>query len=187
MLARMADVTNILDAIQRGDANAAGQFWSHVHDELRRLAAHKLRQETPGHTLDGTALVHEAYLRLVGKGLDQRFDGRGHFFAAAAEAMRRILVKNARRKKSLKRGGAGKRVAAEDAAAPDADAQLLALDEALTQLAAKDALAARVVELHHFAGLSHDRVAEALGLTTYLVRQKWNYARAWLKRSMADF
>jgi RNA polymerase sigma factor (TIGR02999 family) len=194
-IGRMADVTNILDAIQRGDANAAGQLWSHVYDELRRLAAAKLRQEKPGHTLDGTALVHEAYLRLVGKGLDQRFDGRGHFFATAAEAMRRILVENARRKKSLKRGGAGRGVrvdvdvadaAAADAAMGDADAQILALDEALSQLTGKDALAARVVELHHFGGLSHDHVAEALGITIYLTRQKWNYARAWLKRAMAD-
>src|SRR5215831_17830004 len=113
MLHGMADVTKLLDAIRSGDPKAAGRLWSDVYDELRRMAAGKLRQEKPGHTLDGTALVHEAYLRLVGKGLDQRFDGRGHFFAAAAEAMRRILVENARRKKSLKRGGAGRRIDAD--------------------------------------------------------------------------
>ena len=135
-----------------------------VYAELRQLAAQRLANEKPGQTLDATALVHEAYLRLVG---DQHFDNRGHFFAAAAEAMRRVLVDNARRKLSAKRGGSAQRLALSDVAASDADERLIALDEALAQLAGDDPLAARVVELHHFAGLPHDQVAAALDTTVY--------------------
>jgi RNA polymerase sigma factor (TIGR02999 family) len=182
----MSDITNILSAIEQGDQHAAEQLLPLVYDELRKLAAAKLAQEKPGQTLDATALVHEAYLRLVGPVNEQRWQGRGHFFAAAAEAMRRILIDRARARKSLKRGGDGRRVALDGVAAPDPDDRLLALDEALTQLAANDPLAARVVEMHHFAGMAHDQVAAALGLSVYLARQKWTFARAWLKTVLAE-
>jgi RNA polymerase sigma factor (TIGR02999 family) len=130
--------------------------------------------------------VHEAYLRLVGRGDDNRWDGRGHFFAAAAEAMRRILVENARRKKRLKHGGELQRVAGDDfAQKDDSDDQVLALDESLTRLAAEDRLAAQVIEMHHFCGLSHEIVAESLGLTVYRVRQKWTFAKAWLRDDLS--
>jgi RNA polymerase sigma factor (TIGR02999 family) len=180
----MSDVTPILKAIATGDPHAASQLLPLVYDELRRLAAQRLANEKPGQTLDATALVHEAYLRLAG---EQHFDNRRHFFAAAGEAMRRVLVDHARRKLSAKRGGAAQRLPLADVAAPDAEERLLALDEALTQLAADDPLAARVVELHHFAGLPHDQVAAALDTTVYDVRRKWAYARAWLKAAMEDF
>jgi RNA polymerase sigma factor (TIGR02999 family) len=175
----MSDVTRILDAIAQGDAHAAGQLLPLVYDELRRLAAQRLAHERPGQTLDATALVHEAYLRLVG---DQHFDNRGHFFAAAAEAMRRVLVENARRKKRLKHGGGLHRVDPADHPAPEPADDLLALDEALTRLAGEDPAAAKVVELRHFAGLGHEGVAAALGVTVYQARQKWTYARAWLRK-----
>ena len=177
----MSDVTGILSAIERGDPGAAAQLLPLVYDELRRLAAAQMAGEKPGQTLDATGLVHEAYLRLVG---DQRFENRGHFFAAAAGAMRRVLVEVARRKGRVKRGGAMRRVEIEDHAAPEPDDDLLALDEALTRLADEDAQAARVVELHHFAGLGHDEVAAALGVSVYQARQKWTYARAWLRDAL---
>jgi RNA polymerase sigma factor (TIGR02999 family) len=185
----MEDLTRILEAVEKGDRQAAGQLLPIVYDELRRLAAARMAEEKPGQTLQPTALVHEAYLRLVAGSADETGDkpnwqGRGHFFAAAAEAMRRILIENVRRKKSLKRGGAGKREELADVAGPDADDQLLALDEALTRLAAEDAQAARVVELRHFAGLGHEQIAEALGITVYQARQKWTYARARLKSAL---
>jgi len=178
------DITQILSAIEQGDAKAAEQLLPLVYDELRRLAAAKMANERPDHSLNATALVHEAYLRLAG---DQHFENRRHFFAAAGEAMRRVLVDHARRKLSAKRGGPGQRRPLADLAAPDADERLLALDEALTRLAGDDPLAARVVELHHFAGLPHEKVAEALGVSVYEVRQKWTYARAWLKTALKDF
>ena len=179
----MSEVTRILSAIEQGDPHAAAQMFPLVYDELRKLAAQKLAQERPGQTLDATALVHEAYLRLVG---DQQFPNRRHFFAAAAEAMRRILIDRARARRSLKRGGDGRRVALDGVAAPDPDDRLLALDEALTQLAGADALAARVVEMHHFAGMTHEQVAAALDMSVYLARQKWTFARAWLKAALGE-
>jgi RNA polymerase sigma factor (TIGR02999 family) len=179
----MPEVSHLLSAVDRGDPAAAEQLLPLVYDELRKLASLKLAQETPGQTLDATALVHEAYLRLVG---DQHFANRRHFFAAAAEAMRRILIDRARARKSLKRGGDGRRVTLDGVVAPDTDDRLLALDEALTQLAAADPLAARVVEMHHFAGMSHDQVAAALEISVYQARQKWTFARAWLKTALRD-
>jgi RNA polymerase sigma factor (TIGR02999 family) len=179
----MSDVTRILQAIDQGEPDAVNQLLPLVYDELRQLAAQKLAQERPGQTLNATALVHEAYLRLVG---DQQFANRRHFFAAAAEAMRRILIDRARARTSLKRGGDGRRVVLDGVAAPDPDDRLLALDEALTQLAAADPLAARIVEMHHFAGMSHDHVAAALDMSVYQARQKWTFARAWLKTVLAE-
>jgi RNA polymerase sigma factor (TIGR02999 family) len=179
----MSDVTRILDRIERGDPSAAGQLLPLVYDELRKLAAQKLAREKPGQTLDATALVHEAYLHLVG---DQGFASRPHFLAAAAEAMRRILIDRARARGSLKRGGDRRRVALDGVAAPDPDERLLALDEALTQLAGADPLAARVVEMHHFTGMTHEQVAAALNLSVYLARQKWAFARAWLKTTLGE-
>ncbi len=179
----MNDVTRILSAIEQGDPQAAAQLLPVVYDELRKLAAQKLAQEKPGQTLEATALVHEAYLRLVG---EQQFENRGHFFAAAAEAMRRILIDRARARSSRKRGGDGRRVALNGVAAPGPDERLLALDEALTELAGADPLAARVVEMHHFAGLAHEQVAAALNISVYLARQEWAFARAWLKTLLGE-
>jgi RNA polymerase sigma factor (TIGR02999 family) len=179
----MSEVTRVLSAIEQGDPQAAAQLLPLVYDELRKLAVHKLAQEKAGQTLDATALVHEAYLRLVG---EQQFANRRHFFAAAAQAMRRILIDRARSRRSLKRGGDGRRVTLDGVAAPDPDERLLALDEALTQLAGADPLAARVVEMHHFAAMTHQQVAAALDMSVYLVRQKWTFARAWLKNALAE-
>src|SRR5271165_6608089 len=181
----MSEVTRILSAIERGDPHAAEQLLPLVYEELRCLAAQRLAQEKPGQTLEATALVHEAYLRLVNGEPLQEWNGRGHFFAAAAEAMRRILIENARRKKRQKRGGDLKRVELVDAPVPSADDRLLALDEALTKLAQEDPVAARVVELRHFAGLGHEEVAFALRITVYQARQKWAYALAWLSDALA--
>jgi RNA polymerase sigma factor (TIGR02999 family) len=178
----MADVTRPLDAAENGKA-AAGLI-PLVYSELRKLAAAQLAWEKPGLTLDTTALVHEAYLRLAG---DQRFENRRHFLAAAGQAMRRVLVDHARRKLSAKRGASALRLPLSDMAASDADHRLLALDEALTQLACDDPLLAHVVELHHFAGLPHDQVAAVLDTSDYKVRQKWTYARALLKAAVRDF
>jgi RNA polymerase sigma factor (TIGR02999 family) len=186
MISGMNEVTRILCAMKDGNTYASEQLLPLVYAELRRLAARKLAEEQPGQTLQATALVHEAYVRLVDVEKVLHWDGRGHFFVAAAEAMRRILVENARSKKSLKRGGAGRRVPMPDVAAADADDQLLALDEALARLAIKDPLAARVVELHHFAGFAHEQVAATLDVTVYQARQKWTYARAWLKSALAN-
>jgi RNA polymerase sigma factor (TIGR02999 family) len=179
----MPEVTRILSAIEQGDPHAAEQLLPLVYRELRQLAAQKLAREKPGQTLDATALVHEAYLRLVG---DQQFANRRHFFAAAAQAMRRILIDRARARRSLKRGGDGRRLTPEGIVAPDPDDRLLALDEALTQLAGVDPLAARVVEMHHFGGLAHEQVAAALDVSVYLARQKWTFARAWLKTALGE-
>jgi RNA polymerase sigma factor (TIGR02999 family) len=182
----MNDVTPILATIEQGDPTAAEQLLPLVYDELRQLAARRLAHEQPGQTLQATALVHEAYLRLVDVAKAQHWDSRRHFFAAAAEAMRRILVEAARRRRRLKHGGALRRVEFADAPAPPPAADVLALDEALTRLAAEDPVAARVVELRHFAGLGHDDVAAVLGITVYLARQKWTYARAWLRNALDD-
>jgi RNA polymerase sigma factor (TIGR02999 family) len=177
----VCDVTTILSAIQHGDRTAAEKLLPLVYEELRKLAAQRIAQERPGQTLDATGLVHEAYLRLVKSPEIVKWEGCGHFFAAAAEAMRRILVENARRKGRLKHGGQRRRVPVADFAEHDDDSRLLALDDALTRLAAEDREAAQVVEMHHFGGLSHETVAESLGLTVYRVRQKWTYAQAWLR------
>jgi RNA polymerase sigma factor (TIGR02999 family) len=180
----MNEVTHVLEAIERGDPHAADRLLPLVYDELRRLAARRLARESPGQTLQPTALVHEAYLRLVGTDETRRWSGRGHFFAAAAQAMRRILVENARRKRRHKHGGQMRRAELVDAPAPSADDRLLALDEALARLAGEDPLAAQVIELRHFAGLGHEQIAAALGVTVYQARQKWTYARAWLSDAL---
>jgi RNA polymerase sigma factor (TIGR02999 family) len=183
----MSDVTQLLDAIERGDPTAASQLLPLVYDELRRLAAQKLSHEQPGQTLQPTALVHEAYLRLLGEEA-VRWDNRGHFFAAAAEAMRRILVENARRKGRLKHGGGRGRIElTEDTLilSPVSD-ELLDLDDALTRLAAEDADAAEVVKLHFFAGLTLDQVAKALGVSRATVFRNWAYARAWLHCALGN-
>jgi RNA polymerase sigma factor (TIGR02999 family) len=177
----MNDVTRLLSAIEQGDPRAAADLLPLVYDELRRLAARKLAREAPGQTLQATALVHEAYLRLVGTD-DQGWDGRGHFFAAAAEAMRRALVDNARRKAAEKRGGRRERQDLDgvDLAAPAPPDDLLALDEALAKLEARDAVKARLVKLRYFAGLSEQDAAEALGVSRATAHRHWRYARAWL-------
>jgi RNA polymerase sigma factor (TIGR02999 family) len=180
----MDDVTYLLNAVDQGDSGAASQLLPLVYEELRRLAAQKLAHEKPGQTLDATALVHEAYVRLVKVEQSKAWQGRGHFFAAAAEAMRRILIENARQKKRQKRGGEHKRVDMIDAPAPSPDDRLLALDDALTKLAEEDPVAAKVVELRYFAGFGHEEIAAALHVTVYQARQKWTYARAWLSDAL---
>ncbi len=179
----MPNVTHLLNAIEQGDPQAAARLLPLVYDELRRLAAQKLAQEKPGQTLQATALVHEAYLRLVGKGDAPPWNGRGHFFAAAAEAMRRILVDQARRKQADKRGGRGQRVpldAADVGFTSPAD-ELLDIDEALTRLAAEDPQAARLIQLRYFAGLSIEDAAEAIGVSRSTAYEHWSYARVRLK------
>jgi RNA polymerase sigma factor (TIGR02999 family) len=182
----MNEVTQILHAIGQGDPAAADQLLPLVYDELRQLAAHKLGSETPGQTLQPTALVHEAYLRLVGAGDEPNWDSRGHFFAAAAEAMRRILVENARRKESRKRGGDRARADCDlsQLAAPEFREDLLALDEALTRLAAADPEAARLVQLRYFAGLTLAEAAKVLGVSPRTADRLWAYARAWLLEAL---
>ena len=176
----MGDVSQILSRIERGDAQAAGQLLPAVYDELRKLAAQRLAREAPGQTLQPTALVHEAYLRLLG---GQRFDGREHFFAAAAQAMRRILVDNARRKLAVKHGGDRQRVDLDGRDVPvrPPPDEIVALDEALTRLAAEDPEAARIVQLHFFAGLSIEEAAETLGVSRATAYRHWSFARAWLR------
>jgi RNA polymerase sigma factor (TIGR02999 family) len=181
----MADVTQILQQIERGDPQAAAELLPLVYQELRKIAAAKMACEKPGHTLQATALVHEAYLRLVGQPAEQgELNGRGHFFAAAAEAMRRILVERARRKLRIKHGGERQRVELADPPAPEPDERLLALDQALCRLAIEDPQAAQIVEMRRFAGLNHEEIAAGLGITVYQARQKWMYARAWLRDAM---
>ena len=184
----MNDVTHILSAIEHGDPQAAEQLLPLVYDELRKLAAQRLAQEKPGQTLQATALVHEAYLRLVGPDNAPDWDSRGHFFAAAAEAMRRILVDSARRKASTKRGGGLERRMLDEAQlATDEDADdLLALDEALSQLAETDPEAARLVQLRYFAGLTTEQAAAALGISVRSAYYTWSYARSWLRRAIRD-
>jgi RNA polymerase sigma factor (TIGR02999 family) len=184
----MSDVTRILAAIDRGDPQAAAQLLPLVYDELRKLAAQKLAQERPGQTLQATALVHEAYLRLVDGDPAQPWDGRGHFFAAAAEAMRRILVENARRKGTRKRGGQARRLDLDylEPACDDRAHDLLALDEALAELQRHDAQAAELVKLRYFAGLTHQEAAEALGIGRRAADRLWVLARAWLYQQLSE-
>lgn len=183
----MSDVTRILSAIEQGDPHAAEQLLPLVYDELRRLAAQRLGQEKPGQTLQATALVHEAYVRLIDVDTPQPWNSRGHFFAAAAEAMRRILVEQARRKQSEKHGGGLVRVElpAELEDAPSRGEDLIALDEALSRLEGHDANAARLVKLRYFAGLSHQEAAETLGISRGAADRLWALARAWLLRQLA--
>ncbi len=185
----MTDVTRILSAIEQGDSHAAEQLLPLVYEQLRKLAADRLAHERPGQTLQATALVHEAYVRLVDQEKAQHWNSRGHFFAAAAEAMRRILVESARRKASFKRGGGMERVEwpESDFAAPERSFDLLALDEALTQLALTDGLAADLVKLRYFAGLTSAQAAEALDISQRKAERTWAYARSWLfKRLQTD-
>jgi RNA polymerase sigma factor (sigma-70 family) len=204
----MNEITQVLNAIQQGDPQAADQLLPLVYDELRRLAEAKMAGENPGHTLQPTALVHEAYLRLVQSGAasaspEQYWDGRAHFFAAAAEAMRRILVDTARRKKRDKHGGGRRRVEVDQATStgpgagrsavnhgpdqptPDKivalDEEIIALDEALRRLAKEDPVGARVVQLHFFAGLPIDQIADMLTISRATAYRQWSYARAWLR------
>jgi RNA polymerase sigma factor (TIGR02999 family) len=177
----MSDVTRILSAIDQGDPHAADQLLPLVYTELRELAAQKLAHETPGQTLEPTALVHEAYLRLTGEERKHQWESRGHFFAAAAEAMRRILVENARRKQADKHGGGRRRVPlAEFHRITESPQDLLDLDEALTRLAGEDPNKAQVVQLRFFAGLSGREAADALGVSLATAERWWAYARAWL-------
>jgi RNA polymerase sigma factor (TIGR02999 family) len=182
----MSEVTRILSAIEDGDPQAADQLLPLVYDELRKLAAQKLAHEKPGQTLDATALVHEAYLRLVNVKQEQHWNGRGHFFAAAAESMRRILVERARQKERIRHGGGLRRVELLDAevAAPADDEQILLLDEALSRLAAARPQAAEVVKLRFFAGLTLEEIAPLLALSPRTARRLWIFARAWLRRDM---
>jgi RNA polymerase sigma factor (TIGR02999 family) len=179
----MSDVTQILSQIESGDPHAAEQLLPLVYEELRRLAAHKLAHEKPGQTLEATALVHEAYLRLVAPaGADQPWNSRGHFFAAAAEAMRRLLVERARRKKRVRHGGDRRRfdIDSQLLLCDEADGILLAVDEALEALAAEDPAAAQVVKLRYFAGLTIEEAAAAMNISVRTVNRHWTYARAWL-------
>jgi RNA polymerase sigma factor (TIGR02999 family) len=182
----MTDVTRILSAIEQGDPSAAEQLLPLVYDELRKLAAAKMAQEAPGQTLQATGLVHEAYVRLVGPTERQHWDSRGHFFTAAAEAMRRILVECARRKQRLKRGGQSRRSPLEDieveCEVPAED--LLTLDEAIAKLTLEDPEKAKVVQLRFFVGLNHEEAGRVLGVSAVTARRHWRYARAWLRREM---
>jgi RNA polymerase sigma factor (TIGR02999 family) len=177
----MSDVTRILSAIEQGDPHAAAQLLPLVYDELRKLAALQMAHDPSGETLNPTALVHEAYLRLVGEGNERRYHDSDHFFAAAATAMRHIRIDQARRKKTQKRGGNVQRFELDDVAAPTPDDELLALDEALTQLAALDARKAHLVELRFFAGLTNDQAAAVLGISPTTADRDWTFARAWLR------
>jgi RNA polymerase sigma factor (TIGR02999 family) len=184
-LPRMHEVTRILNAIEHGDSKAAGELLPLVYQELRRLAAHKMAGESTGHTLQPTALVHEAWLRLVGSN-SAGWDNRGHFFAAAAESMRRILVEHARRKQSLKRGAGAERLELDEsvlvlAAPPD---ELLAVHEALDKLAAEDKTSAELVRLRYFVGMTREEAAAALGLPKRTAENLWTYARVWLHREI---
>jgi RNA polymerase sigma factor (TIGR02999 family) len=182
----MSDVTRILSAIEQGNPGAAGQLLPLIYDELRNLAAHKMANEPPGQTLQATALVHEAYFRLVGDDPGKPWDGRGHFFAAAAEAMRRILVENARRKNRAKHGGGRNRVVLEPdlVRSREPAEDILALNAALEKLARIDPVKARLVELRYFAGLTSDQAAEILGISPSTADRHWTYARAWLRREV---
>jgi RNA polymerase sigma factor (TIGR02999 family) len=177
----MSQVTQLLSAIENGDPSAAAELLPLVYDELRKLAAQKLAHEKPGQTLQATALVHEAYLRLVGQEEPRSYRDRHHFFTAAAAAMRRILIDNARRKRTRKRGGDRQRQSLEAVAAPQPDDELLALDEALQRLATMDPKKAKLVELRYFAGLTGEQAAEVLGISPSTADRHWAYARAWLQ------
>ena len=202
----MSEVTQILQAIENGDVSSTDELFPLVYDELRRIAASKLSRESPGQTLQTTALVHEAYMRLIGSAQRSRdsageafddqegtseavsWDSKGHFFAAAAESMRRILIDNARRKKQLKRGGDRQRIEFEnvDVVNDESSVDLVALDEALRKLQAEDSVKAQVVKLRYFAGLTIEQCALALNISEPTVKRYWFYARAWLRREMGD-
>ncbi len=182
----MTEVTQILSQIESGDPLAVERLLPLVYDELRKLAAAKLDQEKPGQTLQATALVHEAYIRLVDVKRVQRWDSRGHFFSAAAEAMRRLLVEQYRRKQRIKHGGELQRVPLADIVANRPEDDIEALDESLKELAAEDELAAKIVELRYFVGLRHEQIAEFTGVSVYEARKKWTYARAWLRERLSD-
>jgi RNA polymerase sigma factor (TIGR02999 family) len=184
----VSDVTRILSRIEEGDAGAAEQLLPLVYDELRTLAAQKMAQEKPGQTLQATALVHEAYIRLVDVEKAQHWDSRGHFFSAAAEAMRRILVDNTRRKRSAKGGGDLRRVGLPECAAPERSpmVDLVALDESLAVLEREEPAKAQLVKLRFFAGLSVDEAANAMGISRATAKRYWVYARAWLFGRMSD-
>jgi RNA polymerase sigma factor (TIGR02999 family) len=183
----MTNVTHILSAIEQGDPHAAEQLLPLVYDELRKLAAQKLAHEKPGQTLQATALVHEAYLRLVDQERARRWESRGHFFAAAAEAMRRLLVESARRKRRLKHGGGRVREPElVDITGPERSERLLALDEALDRLAAANLRAAELVKLRYFAGFSNAEAASLLGISPRKADQVWAYARAWLRDEIGE-
>ena len=184
----MSNVTRILLDIEQGDPSAAEQLLPLVYEELRKLAAQRMAQESPDHTLQATALVHEAYLRLVDAEKAQHWDSRGHFFAAAAEAMRRILIESARRKQRLKRGGQLSRMDLDqvEIATSTSPDELLAIDDALGQLASEDAKAAELVKLRFFAGLSIEQAARAIGISRSSAYEQWAYARAWLRCKMQD-
>ncbi len=186
ILVFMNDVTQVLSQIKQGDPSAADQLLPMVYAELRKLAVAKLAHEQPGQTLQATALVHEAYLRLVDVAKLQHWDSRRHFFSAAAESMRRILVERARRKSTLKRGAELNRVPLDDVQWEGGVSQLdlLALDEALNKLAAESPELAEIVRLRYFAGLRHDEVADVLGASTITIKRHWRYARVWLHRQM---
>ena len=181
----MNEATKIIEAIEQGDPKAADELLPLVYTELRRLAVHKMGQIPPGQTLQPTALVHEAYLRLVGQ-QSQQWDGRGHFFAAAAEAMRRILIDHARRKSALRHGGNQKRLNADEVeiAVELKDDELLAVNEALDQFAKRDPQKAELVKLRYFVGLTLEEAAEVLGISHTMAKRHWTYARAWLLREI---
>ena len=183
----MNDVTQLIQRLDAGDAPAAGELLPLVYAELRRLAAEQLGRERAGHTLSPTALVHEAYLRLLGPAGDSLgWNSRGHFFAAAAQAMRRILVDHARRKRALKRGGDGHQVSLEDLPAPRRERDLLALHEVLGDLEREHPHLAEFVTLRYFAGLTMAQAADALGISLRTAERHWTYARAWLLRALAE-
>ena len=186
--ATMSDVTLILAAIEQGDPKAASQLLPLIYEELRKLAAQKMANEKPGQTLQATALVHEAFLRLVGKESKTPWAGRGHFFAAAAESMRRILVENARRKSRAKHGGDRKKVELQPdlIPGPEPEDELLALNDALESLAKIDPAKARLVELRYFAGLTNDDAARIMNISPSTADRHWTYARAWLRREVQD-
>jgi RNA polymerase sigma factor (TIGR02999 family) len=185
----MSDVTEILNAIEQGDPHAAEQLLPLVYDELRKLAAGKLAHEKPGQTLQATALVHEAYLRLVGAAGTKHWNSRGHFFAAAAEAIRRILIERARRQMTQHHGGGRLRreLHADDQVYVPTDGDLLDFDQALTKLAKSDPRAAELVKLRFFAGMSIEEIAEVQGTSARTVKRDWAYARAWLGRELGDY
>jgi RNA polymerase sigma factor (TIGR02999 family) len=183
----VSEVTLILERVQQGDPKAAEDLLPLVYDELRRLAAHRMANEAPGQTLQPTALVHDAWLRLIGNE-NQQWDGRAHFFAAAAEAMRRILIDRARRKRALRHGGGQQRVDIEevDLASPSADDQLLAVNEALDRLAIEHKVEAELVKLRYFVGMTNDEAAEVLGISPRTAKYYWTHARAWLYREIGS-
>lgn len=184
----MNEVTRIINAIQQGDGHASEELLPLVYEELRLLAAQKMSQEKPGQTLQATALVHEAYIRLMGSG-EQGWDNKGHFFAAAAEAMRRILVDNARQKKTVKRGYGKHKINFETLELPyeSPPEDLIILDEALTHLANEDPAVADLVKLRYFAGMTTNQIANSQGVSSRTIFNQLAYARAWLRRELSDF